>query len=164
MARLTWQRLVSVALTLAGFSLLVNILVLRGGWTPIPVPWSVPIILVLTAVTVAWFGWRVRQYVGGKGPRVDLFVAARTALIAQASALTGAALVGVYGAYAAALAPDWGHPPRRALIVAGLVAVVAAGILLVAGLVAERWCLSSGKGDGPATGSGASAGASPEVA
>jgi uncharacterized YccA/Bax inhibitor family protein len=65
-------------------------------------------------------------------------------MFSQAAALTGAALVGVYGGYILALLADWGHPPRRTLIVTAIFATVAAGLLLAAGWIAERWCATSG--------------------
>jgi hypothetical protein len=78
------------------------------------------------------------------------FKAAKTAMFAQAAALTGAALIGLYGGYAAALAGDWGHLPRRTLIVTALLALLASVVLCAAGWVAERWCaLDDGDDDYP---------------
>jgi hypothetical protein len=65
-------------------------------------------------------------------------------MFAQAAALTGAALAGVYGGCAVALASDWDHPPRRALAIMALVSVAASVVLLAAGWIAERWCATSG--------------------
>ncbi|MCJ7827337.1 MAG: DUF3180 domain-containing protein [Demequinaceae bacterium] len=139
MARLTWRRVGSVVLGLGFFSWGMNVLI-TGTGSPMPVPWPVPIALTIAAGAALWLGWEVRQYRAGKRPDLSALQAARTAMFAQAAALTGAALVGVYGGYIVALAADWGHPPRRSFIVAAVFAMVASGFLLAAGWVAERWC------------------------
>ena len=157
MGRLTWPRVVAVIVGLGFLSWAMNTLVTGRGWSPVPVPWTVPVMLCCVAAVALWLAWAVRQYKAGKRPGLDGLRAARTAMFAQAAALTGAALVGVYGGYAAALVGDWGHPPRRQLIVAALVAVAASGVLLAAGWIAERWCSTSGGGDDRP-------GASPEAA
>lgn len=157
MARLTWQRISAVAVGLGFLSWGVNVLVLDAGWSPLPVPWTVPVVVLAAAVATLYLGWTVRQFRAGKRPGLDPFRAAKTAMFAQAAALTGAALIGVYGGCAAALAAEWGHSPRRHLAIVALIAAAASGVLLAAGWIAERWCSTSG-GDGDAPGS------SPEAA
>jgi hypothetical protein len=145
-SRLTWWRLVAVALGLGVASWLVNYLVDRSG-SPYPIPWLVSVVLMLAALATLGFGWEVKQYREGKRPGLSPFMAARTAMFAQAAALTGAALVGLYGGYAVALVGDWGHPPRRALVLTALLAALAAALLCAAGWVAERWCALDGGDD-----------------
>lgn len=157
MGRLTWQRICAVAVGLGFLSWGVNVLVVGAGWSPLPVPWTVPVVLVVAAGSALYLGWTVRQFRAGKRPGLDPLRAAGTAMFAQAAALTGAALIGVYGGCAAALASEWEHPPRRHLVFVALVAVAASGVLLAAGWIAERWCATSGD-DGDAPGS------SPEAA
>ncbi|MBN2176448.1 MAG: DUF3180 domain-containing protein [Demequinaceae bacterium] len=139
MARLTWRRIGAVMLGLGILSWGVNLLISEKG-SPLPVPWTVPLSLMIAAGAALWLGWEVRQYRSGKRPGLSPFQAVRTALFAQAAALTGAALMGVYGGYAMALAGYWSHPPRRAFIEAAILATIASGLLLAAGWIAERWC------------------------
>jgi hypothetical protein len=143
---LTWRRVGAVIVGLGFLSWAVNVLV-AGTGSLLPVPWLVPIALIVVAGAALWLGWAVHQYRAGKRPGLDPLRAAQTAMFSQAAALTGAALVGVYGGYIIALAADWGHPPRRALVVAAILATVAAGILLAAGWTAERWCATSDDDD-----------------
>jgi hypothetical protein len=139
MARLTWRRVGAVILGLGILSWGVNLLIARQG-SPLPIPWTVPLSLAIAAGATLWLGWEVRQYREGKRPGLSAFQAARTAVFALAAALTGAALVGVYGGYIVALVADWGHPPRRALVGPAVFATLASGLLLAAGWIAERWC------------------------
>ena len=149
MARLTWRRLAVVALGLGIVSWGVNLLISRSG-SPLRISWSVAVALLLAAVATLGIGWEVRQYREGRRPGMSPFKAAKTAMFAQAAALTGAALIGLYGGYAAALAGDWGHLPRRTLIVTALLALLASVVLCAAGWVAERWCaLDDGDDDYP---------------
>jgi hypothetical protein len=157
MGRLTWPRVIAVAVGIGLFSWGVNVLVVRAGGSPLPVPWTVPVLLVMVAGVALVLGWTVRQFQAGKRPSLDPFRAARTAMFAQAAALTGAALIGVYGGCAAAIVAQWGHPPRRHLAIVALVAVAASAVLLAAGWIAERWCATSG-------GEGTSSKRSPEAA
>ncbi len=156
MARLTWRRVGAVILGLGFLSWAVNTLVV-GTRSPVPIPWTVSVALVVVSGVALWLGWAVRQFRAGRRPGLDPLRAARTAMFSQAAALTGAALVGVYGGYIAALAADWGHPPRRSLIVTAILATVASGLLLSAGWIAERWCATSGDDEDYS-------GASPEAA
>jgi polyferredoxin len=148
-SRLTWRRLVAVTLGLGIVSWGVNLLITRSG-SPLRLSWSVSVALVIAAMGTLGIGWEVRQYREGKRPGLSPFKAAKTAVFAQAAALTGAALVGLYGGYAAALVGDWGHLPRRGLILTAILASASAALLGAAGWVAERWCaLDDGDDDYP---------------
>ncbi len=105
---------------------------------------------------VLWLAWGVRQYVAGKRPGLDPLKAARTVVLAQASAYTGALLGGAFVGYAISMASYWDHEPRRQVILAAAIAALGALALLGAGWVGERWCRvdrEGGDGDGaPAPG------------
>src|SRR5690606_11470201 len=85
-------------------------------------------------------GWNVRQYRAGKRPGLDPLVAARTVVLATASAYTGSLLAGWYGAHVVLVLGDLAIEGRRAVAVSGGFALLAAVALVVAGLVVERWC------------------------
>lgn len=156
MARLTWWRIIVVALGLGVASWAVNLYIAKTG-SPLPIPWPVSVALLVAAVAVLGFGWEVKQYRGGNRPGLSPFAAARTAMFAQASALTGAALVGVYGGYAVVLCGDWEYTSRRSLVVTALLAAAASVLLCASGWVAERWCALDDDDDEPP------GGASPEA-
>ena len=92
-------------------------------------------------------GRQVRQYRAGKRASLDMIQAARTAMVALAATYGGAALLGTYLGYGVSLMPDWGHEPRRELVIAGLVAAGASALLATAGWLATRWCENEGDDD-----------------
>jgi len=155
-SRLTWWRVFLVAGVVAVLGWVVGILLDRSGSSPLAIPWTVaPVLLGIGALVLA-LGRRVRQYRAGKRPDLDPIQAARTAMLAQAAAYSGAALAGGYLGYGLAFLQYWSHAPRRELVVSTIVAAVAAAVLCAAGWIAERWCDASGDGDDP-PGSSASA-------
>lgn len=160
MARLTWRRVAFVSAAVSVIGWLVATLMLRSGATPAPVPWTVPPVLLAAGVLALRLGWRVKQFVDGKRPGLDALQAARTAMFAQASAYSGAALTGGYLGYAVSLLPDWSHQPRRDVIIAALIAAAAAALLCAAGWLAEHWCAAGGD-DKPPRPSGSTAGIAP---
>lgn len=107
----------------------------------LPLPWTSPAVVAFLALVVVLVGWPVRRYNRGqRDERFDPLRAARAGVLAQAAAVTGAALAGVYAAMALVLAPTAPIEPRRADLVRALVAFVAALLLLAAGVVVQRWC------------------------
>ena len=71
---------------------------------------------------------------------VEPLVAARILGLAQASAVTGAIIAGLYLGQALALAPDAGYAGRGGMALRWAVAAVGAVLLTVAGLVVQAWC------------------------
>lgn len=137
---LRWRTLVITVAVSFGLSLAFTWSWLRGGATPVDVPWTtLPVALAASAV-VLYLGWAIRQYKRGKRGPVDPQRAVRTVLLAQASAYAGALLSGVYGGYAFSLVPDWAHEPRREIAIAAGLCAVGGIAMLIAGAVAEWWC------------------------
>jgi divalent metal cation (Fe/Co/Zn/Cd) transporter len=103
--------------------------------------WRTTLSIALLAVAVFGVGWPVRQWVNGdKSRRIDALRAARTAALAKAASVAGALLTGLFTGWCVHYLPTAGIAARRSeLIVAG-VDVVASVLLLVAGLVVERYC------------------------
>lgn len=110
----------------------------RGAF---PLPWSALAGMLVIAVAVLVVGWPVRRWNGGRRDRrLDPLRAARTAVLAKASSHSGALLAGWYAGQALVVLPDLAVEPRRERLLLAVLAVVAAGSMVVAGLVAERWC------------------------
>lgn len=150
--RLVLVTVVTAAVVVAGLRLAES----RGA-TLLPVPLlSSAVILVIAAVVVG-LGWSVRQYTRGRRPGLDPLLAARTVVLATASAYTGSLLTGWYVAHVLVTLGDWQIEARRDLAVSAGVAALCTVGLAVVGLVVERWCEVRRDDDDP--GPGASAGA-----
>lgn len=136
-----WTTPVAVALVTAvvGFALVGPLEMLGLSLTRLP--WTAVAAVLLLAVAVLVLGWPVRRWNRGHRDRpLDPLRAARTAVLGQASALAGAALLGWYLGQVVHLLPDVAFPLARQSVVSLLVAAGASALLLVAGLVVERWC------------------------
>lgn len=165
MRRTPTRRVVGVGLvsTLLAFAVL-RLVEGRGG-TLLPVPPIAWIVVLVIGAVVGALAWNVRQYARGKRPGFDVLLAARTVVLASASAYTGALLFGWYAAQVLLVvaAGDLDIAGRRDVAVTAGIAALAAVVLAVVGLVAERWCVvpppddddSPGGPGAPAAGSAA---------
>jgi hypothetical protein len=145
---LSWQRLALIA----GITLLVGWLITRtylgDGYTPATIPWTLPVICVAGGALALTFAWPVRQYQHGKRPGLDGLRAARAAVFAQACAYAGVLLGSGLLGYALGVAGEWSHGPRRDVAISAIIAALGAGVLLAAGVIAERWCRTKPPEDG----------------
>lgn len=99
------------------------------------------VVLLVLAGLVLWAGWQVRAYQRGESRKpFSPLRAARILGLAQAGALTGAAVSGWYLGHLAVLLPDRDLTPYGRQVVPLLVIIGAGALLAVAGLVAQRWC------------------------
>ena len=130
--------LVGVALALGA----ARLLEVTGG-PGMPLPWTVVAVPVAGAVGLAWFGWPVRRWTRGDRSRtLDPLRAARTVVLAKASALVASLFLGWYAGLAL-----WVLRPSAPQVQAGRLSTAVAAalgfaVMLVAGLVVERWCKS----------------------
>lgn len=139
MKPLTWKVLAATVGICALLGWGVSTLALRGGASPVMVPWTTLLVGVVLGGVVLAAGWAVRQVRLGRR-RMDPMRAVRTVVLGQACAYAGALLAGTYGGYALALLPDWSHAPRRETAIAAGFAALGGAVMLVAGVIAERWC------------------------
>ena len=116
-----------------------------------PVLWVVAPILVVVAALVLWAASAVRSFLRGRRPSLDPIRAARTAALAKASSLTGALLAGWYAGQALLTLPHLQVEAQQGRAWSAGAAAVAAVVLAVAGLVAERFCELPPPGDGEPT-------------
>jgi hypothetical protein len=133
-------------------SLLLQRMLRASGWTMPPVPWTAAIGLLLVACLVYSAALPVRRMIrGGPNARpVEPLRAARTAVLAKATAYAGAAVVGWYLAELLLLVPDLDIETRQTQALRAAVTALAALAASVAGLLAERMCrLPPEDGDKP---------------
>lgn len=111
----------------------------RGGDLP-PVPPLLAALLGIVAVPVLVLGLRVRRWVRAGTP-IDPLGATRTLVLGQTAALAGALVAG-YPAAVLALALLRLHGPEpRAVALGAVLAVLAASLTSVAGMVTQWCCL-----------------------
>lgn len=139
MKPLTWKVLAAAIAISAIVGWGGSTLALRGGASPVLVPWTTLIVGIVLGAVVLAAGWAVRQVRLGRR-RMDPTRAVRTAVLGQACAYAGALLAGCYGGYALTLLPDWSHTPRREAAIAAGLAALGGAVMLAAGVIAERWC------------------------
>ena len=120
---------------LLGFAL-DSLLATRGLAVIVP-PVSLAVALVLIAAVVLAMAWPVRSAASGE-KAIDPFFATRVVVLAKASALGGALLAGSAAGIVIYLMSRAVVPLGSTLIAGATVA--AAGVLVIASLVAEHWC------------------------
>ncbi len=134
--------LVMVGLVVGGVGWLVLRLLSAQGSSVPSVGWFSSVVILLASGVVLAEGYQVKKLQSGTaGPRqVSMVRAARTVVLAQAAALTGAAVVGWYAAQVLFYLPDLDVTSVREKMWP-ILATMAAGLgLAIAGLVAQRWC------------------------
>ena len=99
------------------------------------------VLLVVMGGLVLWLARPVRRYLQGRATTtLDPLRAARTVVLAQAAALTGAAAAGWYAGQIVVVLTNLSLEANRSRLLP-LGALVVAGVALAAaGLVAQRWC------------------------
>ncbi|HNQ08288.1 MAG TPA: DUF3180 domain-containing protein [Tetrasphaera sp.] len=137
---LSWRVPVLVTLVVGVISALLTHRLMAGGTFPPAVPTLALVLLGGVGLLVLWFGWAVRGYLRGRKANLDPMRAARTLALAQAAALTGAALVGLYAGNALGLLPDWDLTISQRLLWSYLGGTLAGGYLVVCGLLSQHWC------------------------
>jgi hypothetical protein len=140
MRRTSIARLVAVAVLSAAVAAAGLRIAESQGLTLLPVPALAWLVILLIAAVVLGLGWNVRQYTRGKRPGLDLLIAARTVVLATASAYTGALLAGWYVAQVLVTLGDLQISVRREVAIAAGIAAGAAIALAIVGLIVERWC------------------------
>jgi hypothetical protein len=111
-----------------------------GSLLPRP-PWFAGVLLVIMAVLVLWVARPVRRYLQGRATvPLDPIVAARTVVLAQAAALTGAAAAGWFLGQLAVVVGDLSLVANQSRILPFALLFLAAVGLAVAGMVAQHWC------------------------
>jgi hypothetical protein len=162
--RTSIRLLLVVAVGAAGVSLFVIRALAAHGTRLPPVAWIEDAAIAALAVFIFWLGWSVRAYQKGKRPTLDPLRAARTLVLAKSGALTGAILTGRYLATVLDVTRDLAIESQRAKAIAAGIAVLCSLALVVASLLAEKFCQLPPLGDDPAEGQPGLGPRGPEVA
>ena len=126
-----------------------RVLVARGHSEP-ELLWRTTLTVGLLAVAVFAIGWPVRQWVNGdRSRRIDALRAARTAALAKAASVAGSLLVGLSTGYGVHFLPTADIAARRSQLVLAVADLLVSLLLLVAGLLVERWCRVPADEDDP---------------
>lgn len=111
-----------------------------GSLLPRP-PWLAGLLLVVTAGLVLWLARPVRRYLEGRATvPLDPIQAARTVVLAQAAALTGAAAAGWFLGQLGVLIGDLALVANQERVLPFVLLFLASLALAVAGMVAQQWC------------------------
>lgn len=104
------------------------------------VPWTSVLVLLFAAAALGWTAWGTWRTIHRQRRWLEPHQAVNRLVLAKASSLVGALVAGVYVGYGALFLDDMSAPlPQERVIRSGLVAV-AAGLVLVTGLLLERAC------------------------
>ncbi|MFL6079802.1 MAG: DUF3180 domain-containing protein [Ornithinibacter sp.] len=135
------KTLALVAAVAGIISFAVFALITRSG-TLVPRPSLLSgVLLVVMGGLVLWLARPVRRYLQGRATTtLDPLRAARTVVLAQAAALTGAAAAGWYLGQLVVVVTGLSLEANRSRVLPLAAIVVAAVALATAGLVAQRWC------------------------
>ncbi|MGB8382962.1 MAG: DUF3180 domain-containing protein [Dermatophilaceae bacterium] len=135
------RHLAVVAFVVGGLAF-VLLRLLEGTGSAVPPPgWAAVLLLVFMAVGVYFAGLPVKRMRSGRpSPKIGPLRAARTLVLAQAAALTGAALIGWYAAQVLLLVPDLDVESQRGRLVPLAAVLVASALLVVSGLLVQRMC------------------------
>jgi len=140
MRRTSPVALVGIAIAGAAIGWLLQVGLTSSGATSIQPPVTLYSVLFILAVGLVLLGRPVRRLVRGKARRpVDPFFATRVLVLAKASSLTGALLVGAAAAlllYAVSRTGSVAVPAFWPDVLTGVGALA----LCIAGLVVEWWC------------------------
>jgi ABC-type branched-subunit amino acid transport system permease subunit len=116
-------------------------LVEASGGLPLPLPWTALGGMLVIALAVLVAGWPVRRWTrGDRSHRLDALRAARTVVLAKASAYSGAGLAGFYAAQGVLVLPHLQVEPQQDRLLRAGLAVLCAVVMVAAGLLVERWC------------------------
>ncbi|MGR0319318.1 DUF3180 domain-containing protein [Agromyces sp. ZXT2-3] len=131
-----------VVFTVVGLAVgyLGELALVSGGATALVPPISLAVTLFGIGAIVVLVAWPIRQAVRGEAKRrVDPFRAARIAVLAKASSVTGALVLGVGVGITLFLLSRSVLPPSGTIWMA-LATAIGAALLLAGGLIAEYFC------------------------
>ncbi|MEO7471486.1 MAG: DUF3180 domain-containing protein [Pedococcus sp.] len=138
---LRWAQLAATALVVGAVSWIGLRIYLNTGALLGPASWISSVLLLVLSVLVVGAGLPVRRFLRGEATKpLSPIRAARTLVLAQAAALTGAAVLGWYAAQVAHALAELSLPGYRDLLWRLLALCLTAAVLAAAGMVTQRMC------------------------
>lgn len=138
---LRWAQLAAIVVVVGLLSWLGWRLYLNNGHLLGPASWVSAVMIVAMAVLVVAAGLPVRRFLRGEARKsLSPIRAARTLVLAQAAALTGAGVLGWYAAQVAHALAELDLPGYRSLLWKLLALCFASAVLMTAGMVTQRMC------------------------
>lgn len=131
--------LVAAVLTVLGYG--ASLVITRDGALLQRPPWAAGVLLLVMGGLVLWVARPVRRHLrSGARTSLDALRAARTVVLSQAAALTGAAVAGWYLGAVIVLLSDLSLVANRERLVPFGLMLLASAVLAVCGMVAQAWC------------------------
>ena len=131
-----WLLLICLGSALVGW--VAQVLLTTNGFTSPVLQWPSLVTMVAGMAITFAFGLRVRRYTQGKlKRRLDPLQAARTLVLAQATAYAGSLIGGWHiGLLLDVLKAGWGNQ----VVISSLVMIVGALVMVIVGWVVEQFC------------------------
>ncbi len=131
--------LVAAVLTVLGYG--ASLVITRDGALLQRPQWAAGVLLLVMGGLVLWIARPVRRHLrSGARTSLDALRAARTVVLSQAAALTGAAAAGWYLGAVIVLLGDLSLVANRERLVPFGLMLLASVVLAVCGMVAQAWC------------------------
>lgn len=140
MTRTTTSQILMIAVLTAAGGWGLQRLLLRQGIHMPHANLATVIALIVAAGLITWGGLVVRAYLNGKRPKLNGLSAARIAVLAKASSITGAVFFGWFAAYVLIALENVGIESQASKALWGGITAGAAVILTVCAMIAERNC------------------------
>lgn len=137
--RVRWLLLIAAIAALAGW--LVTLLTAVVGWSTPVLPLSSLLTMAVMSGFTLFLGLRVLRWRQGKRQRqLNLLLAARTLVLAQAGAYAGSLLLGWHVGILADQLPLWAYRSENSVSLTALALMAGGLVMVVIGLIVERFC------------------------
>lgn len=137
--RVRWLLLIAAAAAVIGW--LVTLLTALVGWSTPVLPLSSLFTMAVMAGFTLFLGLRVLRWrQGNRRRQLNLLLAARTLVLAQAGAYAGALLLGWHVGILVDQFPLWAYRSDNSVSITAIALMIGGLIMIIIGLIVERFC------------------------
>ena len=137
--RVRWLLLIAAAAAVIGW--LVTLLTALVGWSTPVLPLSSLFTMAVMAGFTLFLGLRVLRWrQGNRRRQLNLLLAARTLVLAQAGAYAGALLLGWHVGILVDQLPLWAYRSDNSISITAIALMIGGLIMIIIGLIVERFC------------------------